>query len=172
MGQSVQISPTLLIKHASSLANPAGKKGRPPHTDLRRAVSACYYALFHQLCLISVESVMPMAPPSVRRGLIRHIDHGTLRQLCSNVADKTNVWPSLSGNPRVQQVCRDFVDLYGVRQRADYDHSASFSRPEVINLIQRSSQSVRRTASMKSTPDGQLFMGLIWAKLKEPSRRA
>jgi hypothetical protein len=171
MAQAVQISPTLLLKHATTLAGSGGRKGRPSHTDLRRAVSACYYALFHQLCLASAETVMPKAPPSIRRQLARHLDHGTLRQLCANVADKANVWPNLSGDPKIQQVCRDFVDLHGVRQRADYDHSASFSRPEVLNLIQRSSQSVRRTATLKSTPDGQIFMGAMWAKLEKPSRR-
>jgi len=162
LSRSVEISPSALIKHAKALI-PGSSRGRPTATNLRRAVSAAYYALFHQVSLIAAASVMPSVSPSVRRDHARRVDHGPLNGLCAAIGGGKGDWKNLHENEKLRQICNDFVDLYGARHRADYDHNATFTKQEALELILRSEQSLRAVARLRSTPDGQLFLAQVWA---------
>lgn len=170
MPRSVEISPSALIEHAKKLV-PQGSRGRPTATNLRRAVSAAYYALFHQVTLTAAASVMPDVPPSVRRNHTRRIDHGPANRLCDAIANGHDMWRSLHENEKVRQVCTDFTDLYGGRLRADYDHAATFTKQEALDLIIRSEQSIRAVARLKSTSEGQLFLAFVWANAGSGKQR-
>jgi hypothetical protein len=52
------------------------------NADLRRAVSAAYYALFHKLTLTAAEALLPAATQEQRWQLGRHFGHGEMRRVC------------------------------------------------------------------------------------------
>lgn len=58
------ISPDGLLDHARRLAGEG--KGRPPDADLRRGVSAAYYAVFHDLTDRAARHIIGSAESEVR----------------------------------------------------------------------------------------------------------
>lgn len=136
------MNPHDLIKIASFLATigVVSNLGRPRQADLRRAVSAAYYALFHALAHCGAD--MLAGSGSARRNLAawqriyRSLEHGaTLRRL--------NNRSEMRGFPReIQDFGRLFVDLQVKRHRADYDPAARFDRATVIQLVAEAEQHI------------------------------
>ncbi len=61
---------------------------RPKQANLRRAVSASYYALFHLLTSESARRLSPTSPPVLVPLLQRAYDHSVMRQACRAVLAK------------------------------------------------------------------------------------
>ena len=80
-------NPDHLLDQADRLvAPPAG--GAPRQTDLRRAISAAYYALFHAL---AAEAADGLAGARHRRSpryalIYRSVEHRSLKTLCHDVS--------------------------------------------------------------------------------------
>ena len=109
--------------------------GRPRQEELRRAVSAAYYALFHVLAG-NAAGILAGARPPVASGrrqfwnrTYRALEHGHARNQCLNQA-------VMSGFPQeIQDLGVLFVYLQTQRQNADYNPDVTFSRTEVVRLI-------------------------------------
>ena len=121
--------PSDLLISAQNLV-PVGP-GRPLESDLRRAVSTVYYALFHGLAECCADEFFNRnsrgQPGWVR--IYRALNHGRAREACQARKD-------------IQPFCdeiRDFatriVDLQDQRHQADYDPVATFRKSEVQRLI-------------------------------------
>ena len=124
-----------LIRIAEHLASGGvrGRIGRPVQAELRRAVSATYYALFHALarCCANmlVGSTRASRSQPAWRQVYRALEHGHAKNQCSN-------WRVLSRFPRqVQEFAELFVDIQHHRQEADYNPDARFSRSDVLVFI-------------------------------------
>lgn len=142
------MNPHDLIKIASFLATigVVSNLGRPRQADLRRAVSAAYYALFHALAHCGAD--MLAGSSSVRRNqtgwqrIYRSLEHGTTRSRLNNQS-------GMNGFPReIQDFGQFFVDLQLQRHRADYDPTASFDRATVIQLV---AETERRIIALENT---------------------
>ena len=129
------MNPHDLIKIASFLATigVVSNLGRPRQADLRRAVSAAYYALFHALAHCGAD--MLAGSSSARRNqagwqrIYRSLEHGITRSRLNNQG-------GMRGFPReIQDFGQFFVDLQVQRHRADYDPAASFDRTTVLLLV-------------------------------------
>lgn len=137
-----------LIKQAEQLGVEESR-GRPKQASLRRAVSAAYYALFHEIIENAVSSILSNADAAGPIGarLSRTIPHVAVKRasrwvlptrLGGNtpgaielmVADFANTTPAA-----LTDVCRRLVLLQQERTRADYDLSSSFSRADVRRLV-------------------------------------
>lgn len=80
------IDPARLLSQAEDLAGVDAGPGRPNTTDHRRAVSAAYYALFHELVLASARHVLPKGVPDQEVwGITRWINHRDVRAVCQAV---------------------------------------------------------------------------------------
>ena len=129
------MNPEDLLRIAQYLASGEvrGRIGRPAQTELRRAVSATYYAMFHALARCCADTLVG-ATPSGRREqawtqVYRALDHGYARRQCSNSQ-------VLAGFPEEAQGFADvFADLQRDRQNADYNPEAGFVRDNVQALI-------------------------------------
>lgn len=64
------------LKHATDLGGSG--RGRPPIMDLRRGVSAAYYALFHELSRQAAEHALPRADAAQISALRRSYSHGSM----------------------------------------------------------------------------------------------
>lgn len=102
------------LTHATMLAGTG--RGRPPIVDLRRGVSAAYYAVFHDLSRHAAEHVLPRRSSEEQAALRRSYGHQALKRACTWVAgqDKPNgtfvdddglPWARIS--VRVTRVVRD-----------------------------------------------------------------
>ena len=126
------MNPRDLIRIARQMASGAiGQgRGRPRQTELRRAISAAYYALFHALALCCANRLAgPTRNHPVWIQTYRALEHGHARNQCDNQT-------TMGGFPQeIQNFGRSFVLLQGQRQRADYAPEVTFSRGRVLQLI-------------------------------------
>ena len=129
-----------LLAHAARLATDAEHSGTG-QVDLRRAVSASYYAAFHLLTMTAAES---WAVGRERQRFARLFEHGKLRT--AFLALPAKLKERLGGNAsaddqkvadRLAAIGKEFVALQQDRNSADYDNSRVWSYTEVEDVILR-----------------------------------
>ena len=123
------MNPAHLLQQADFLAKRSKKK--PKQADLRRAISACYYAVFHALCKSNADALAgtgSSAPTKAWTQVYRSIDHAQAKKRCKTVASK--------GFPiDLSNFADAFVSLQELRHSADYDPTFSVRRSEVMNHV-------------------------------------
>ena len=133
------MNPRDLIRIARQLASGAAGEstGRPRQADLRRAVSAAYYALFHALALCGANL---LAGSNRNRPawhqIYRALEHGHARNQC-NDQSAMRTFPV-----EIRDFGQRFVHMQGERQQADYSPNAAFSRGLVIQLIDETEEAI------------------------------
>lgn len=108
-------------------------RGRPRQTDLQRAVSDAYYAMFHTLATCGANTLVGTGYTARRepewRQIYRALEHGYARQQCSNQRALAQ-FPSA-----IRRFGRHFAGSQQLRHLADYDPDTSLTRDEVLQLI-------------------------------------
>ncbi len=166
---STHINPNKLISQAEKLAGKGNASGRPINSDLRRAVSSSYYALFHAMTLAATAEMMPDCTLENRLRLTRHFDHGSIAKFCGWVVGKTpdNMYGALIDemklSPTLIEICATFTDLKESRFQADYDHLVVLKKPEVLSLVARSKAAIKLIPSLAGTHEGEEFYFLLTA---------
>ena len=135
-----------LLDIARRLAQGDGSQP-PTQTDLRRAVSSIYYALFHAIAQSNADTLVGDDPlhrdQSAWRQAYRALDHGYARQRCQQAVN----------NPRfstpIQRLADYFTSIQRRRHRADYDPDVNFARHEILPAITESTQHI---AALRATP--------------------
>jgi uncharacterized protein (UPF0332 family) len=122
-----------LLEHAKFLSH-FNSPADPKQVDLRRAVSAAYYALFH---LLTTEAAENWKHQNQRNRFARMFDHGRMKACSSKVSSRP-----LPTDPAEIPIARDlklvadsFVTLQQARHTADYDNSKVWSRSQVDEKI-------------------------------------
>ncbi|BCM91613.1 hypothetical protein IAD21_03488 [Abditibacteriota bacterium] len=137
-----------LLSQARHLAG--RDKSRPQQANLRRAVSAAYYGVFHLLCEDAAGIFIGKGPKNakMRQLMMRAFIHTQMREACDIVLS-SNPSPLFREqfallNPlasvELQRLAQAFKELQLQRHRADYDLSNSFTRAEVIPLLDLAEQ--------------------------------
>ena len=126
----------------------------------RRAVSACYYALFHCLArecadrLIGTTSAL--RSDGAWRQVYRALDHGYAKKQCE-AALKRGFPPGII----------DFADAFSMlqleRHKADYDPGETFAKSTVQARIEQAEGAIQRF-SAASQKDRRAFC--VWVLLK------
>jgi uncharacterized protein (UPF0332 family) len=165
------MKPLELIASARRLiGGPA--RGRPRQTDLKRAASTAYYAMFHAACrLVANAFVGSSGQQQAQRAwsgqqqaqrawtqAYRGVDHGHVKDRCKN--------KSVIGRFPVplQNFANTFVDLQILRHEADYDPNKIVTRSGVIAEIDRAEQAIKDLRAV-SNPDLRAFA--VWIVTKE-----
>lgn len=131
-----------LLQQAQQLATLDPR--RPRQANLRRAVSAAYYALFHflieQSCRNAIGGQHERA--SYRHVLGRAFTHSTMRDACKSFAGGTlrdavrkGLPPTFAVPPSVSDIATKYVELQDMRHLADYDLTEKFNRENVLTLV-------------------------------------
>ena len=132
------MAPEHLLQMAIDLAE--ADTGRPRRTDLCRAVSAAYYALFHCLARTCADSLAGQAGTVGNRPMWRRVyrapEHRQARTRCENM-------PSSFPNG-VRQFGRAFAMLQSRRHFADYDPDYPFSKSDVVADINNARTAIDR----------------------------
>lgn len=117
-----------LLEQALRLVQPP-VAGPPRQVDVRRAIPAAYYAVFHHLLTAVADAYVGRTKRnSTEYSLVyRSVDHGVLRQLCRE-AVKANMpekyrrhLPRIGLGPNIQAFAETFIELQDSRHQADYD---------------------------------------------------
>lgn len=130
------MEPDDLIAVARTLA--AGSNASNPNgatdTELRRAVSCAYYAIFHTLCRACADVMVgPHAGSQLEQELwnmaYRTLDHGPARNKCNDSGNMS----LFSSNLR--RFAITLVDSQQRRHQADYDPGTTFTQSQVNQII-------------------------------------
>lgn len=152
---------TDLLAQAQLLALADAK--RPRQANLKRAVSACYYALFH---LLSDEAAHRMVRGSGRefhRNLVRRaMTHGEMRNACQYILGR-DAGVTLQGEGIVLgtdllSIASTFLDLQQEREQADYDLRTRYTRPVVLDLVSQATTAVEAWDRLRGTAEGDYFL--------------
>lgn len=130
------MEPNDLIAVARTLAGGgnASDPNETTDTELRRAVSCAYYAIFHTLCRACADVMVgPQASSQLEQGLwnmaYRTIDHGPDRNKCSDADGMSRFSPDL------RRFAITLVNLQQRRHEADYDPGTIFDQTQVTQII-------------------------------------
>ena len=140
------MNPTELIALVNGVI--AGDAAPVSQTELRRAVSCAYYAMFHTLALSNANTLIGASTADQQRWAwqqtYRAADHRPTRNKLSSV--------SLDGRfpGAVLRFGVVFADIQRARHSADYDPHSEFSATDVSELIDRAETVI---ANFNQTPD-------------------
>ena len=118
-----------LLKTADDLVVGAGGNRRPRQSNLRRAVSTAYYAMFHCLAHWCASTLVgglnaDRSEPAWRQ-VYRALEHGRVKSSCAN-KDLLSKFPQ-----EVQDFANEFVSMQAKRHLADYDPFTRFAKLKV-----------------------------------------
>ena len=132
------MDPDELLRIAADLVD--ANAGEPRPTELRRAVSSAYYALFHCLARSCADAVAggSQAPRNAAawRQAYRALEHGEARKRCSRV-DVMRAYPVA-----IRNFAEHLLAMQADRHAADYDPYASFDRYEVVDALDRARRAI------------------------------
>lgn len=159
-----------LIEQAETLA--AKDRRRPKQASLRRAVSAAYYALFHEIADRAAASVLSTADAAgaVGQRLRRVIYHSSVLRTSKWFAGTPTAMPAVIQGmrstvgaaqppvePALARVCELFADLQAERHRADYDLSVPFVRAEAVRRIADAKSAITSLRTLQTRGDTLIF---------------
>jgi hypothetical protein len=163
-----------LLSQAVALARIDRKK--PKQANLRRAVSAAYYALFHYLvreaCYAQIGTQHQQA--AFRHVLARGYSHQVMKQACASFGGGTLKGSVKKGLPLnaagqyailkpIQEIAATFAELQEKRHLADYDLTERFERAEVLTLIEGVRDRIADFSSLPTSTDKSFFLACLWA---------
>ena len=165
-----------LLEQSDRLLRPLPGEPGPRPTDLSRAVSAAYHALFHRLIdLASSQVGGGLGAAGERTVISRAFSHGEMRAACNAFEKGAGALPEVfrvpnaAPTPDVTKVARAFVLLQRERHLADYDRARRFTPAEAANLVTLAKQRCEDAGRPPADAAGRLFLLalLVWAKAKK-----
>jgi hypothetical protein len=141
-----------MLTHAELLAK---LPGPPRHADMRRAVSAAYYALFH---LLTSEAAGNWKNMNQQARFARMFDHGKMKNACSKVPKAPTDPLLLPVLDSLKLVADNFVSLQQQRQTADDDNSKVWSRTQVFEAIIQAQEAVQAWMIIRNEGMAQDFL--------------
>ncbi len=137
-------------------------EGNPSQTDLRRATSSVYYALFHAIAQSNADTLVGDAPlardPDAWRQAYRALDHGYARRRCEQARSDARF------STPIQSLAGHFVLLQTRRHRADYDPDATFSQPDVLDTITQIDETI---AAFRNAPARERRAFAVFVLMRE-----
>ena len=161
------LNPDHLLEQADRLIAPVGG-GAPRQADLRRAISAVYYSVFHAVATEAADSFAGRTQrQSPRYALVyRSIDHRFLRGVSEDVIKTTlptkyvRYQPSGGFGADIVALATAVVDLQEKRHAADYDPLLRVSTAEAILALETGRTAVSRLRHANPTKR-RAFLSLV-----------
>jgi hypothetical protein len=163
-----------LLEQANQLAKL--DTNRPKQANLRRAVSAAYYALFHLLA--SEASALYALEFSMAARINRTLNHSDMKKASSMIANDRlpRALQSAAGGystpPDLKVVTNAFVSLQQARHEADYDLSRTFRRQETLKYVQTAIQAFDAWERVRKTDDARIYLACfhLWKRWDDDPR--
>jgi uncharacterized protein (UPF0332 family) len=134
--------PDHLLDQAQKLIAPLSD-GAPRQVDLRRAISAAYYGVFHAVLGAAADEFVGKTKQStIQYTLVyRSVAHGALRSICENATKPkmpvkyARYAPSGGFGNNIQRFAAAVLELQERRHAADYDPSIRFKMSDASVAI-------------------------------------
>lgn len=160
------LSPEHLFEQAQKLITSQG--GRPRQVDIRRAISAAYYAIFHATITAAADQFVGVSNRDESRyGLVyRSVDHAWLRKLCEEVQKPTmssklkRYAPATGFGPNIVALAAAVEELQEKRRSADYDVMIRMNRSDAALAISTAQAALDRFGTA-SQPERIAFLSLL-----------
>lgn len=144
------LNPEHLIDQAGRLVAPP-PAGPPRQVDVRRAISAAYYAVFHAaLIAMADEFIGKKHRGAPEYGLLyRAVHHHWARGLCEEVRKQqpgkkvAEFVPTGGFGPELQTFAAALVDLQEKRHLADYDPMVRVKTADALTAVSTARSAVR-----------------------------
>jgi uncharacterized protein (UPF0332 family) len=149
-----------LIKTAKELV--ASSDGKPRQSNLNRAISTTYYALFHTLARCCADTMIGGSNASrskaAWRQVYRALDHNFVKEACQKKI--------IRKFPRqIQDFANAFVSMQEKRHAADYDpHSKAYKSAVLIDI--ESAEIVMADFQSTSLKDRKAFAAWVLFKTR------
>jgi uncharacterized protein (UPF0332 family) len=152
------LNPDHLFDQAEKLTAPP-PAGPPRQVDLRRAISAAYYGVFHYVVRAAADEVVGITQrASPRYTLVyRSADYRALRDLCTEAKKQQlsaryhRYAPQNGFGANVQAFATAVVELQEKRHSADYDPSVRVRTSDARLAIATARSAVRRFENAPAT---------------------
>ena len=126
--------------------------GPPRQVDVRRAISASYYAVFHFILTRAADEFVGKTKRNEQRYALvyRSIDHRALKELCAETRKQTlsakyqRHAPGNGFGSNIQAFAGVLVDLQEKRHAADYDPSIRVPTSDAKLAISMAKSAIRR----------------------------
>jgi uncharacterized protein (UPF0332 family) len=140
--------------------------GKPKQANLRRAISAAYYALFHLLSMECSRRMGPRTPVLLGAKISRSLGDSEMRQVCksilsANLSDALQDLQPEGFSPMLRTVAEAFTRLQEARHLADYDTSISYSRTTTLDLIDFAEEAFRAWQIVRSRDEANVFLAAL-----------
>jgi hypothetical protein len=144
------LDPNHLFEQANKLITI--QVGPPRQVDIRRAISAAYYATFHATITAAADQFIGVTSRDTSRyGLVyRSVSHAWLRDLCKEVQKPTlsNKFkphaPSTGFGPNITAFAAAVVELQEKRHAADYDVMIRMNKSDAALAVSTAKAALRR----------------------------
>jgi uncharacterized protein (UPF0332 family) len=144
------LNPNHLFEQASKLI--ASQAGPPRQVDIRRAISAAYYATFHATITAAADQFVGVTSRDTSQyGLVyRSVSHAWLRDLCREVQkttlpNKLKPYAPINGfGSNIAAFAAAVVELQEKRHAADYDVMIRMNKSDAILAISTAKAALRR----------------------------
>jgi hypothetical protein len=129
----------------------------PKQVDLRRAVSAAYYGLFH---LFTTEAAQNWKNRSQRDRFARMFDHGHMKTCSSRVSSRPLPIDAaeIPIATDLKIIADSFVKLQQARHTADYDNSKVWSRTQVWETIAQAEDAIAAWSKIREDAMAQDYL--------------
>jgi hypothetical protein len=131
----------------SELITTAQKLLREPAStaDCRRAVSTAYYALFSALCRACSDSLVGQDNNRAKYQVYRALDHSNVKERCRETKSDDRSFPD-----EVRVFADTLVDLYELRELADYCPEKTFDVLVAKNHVDQASKALENLAEVST----------------------
>lgn len=161
------LNPDHLFDQAEKLLAPP-PAGPPRQVDLRRAISAAYYGVFHFVLTAAADEFVGVTKrATVRYALVyRSVDHRGLRDLCNEMkksqlsAKYDRTAPASGFGANIQAFASAFIELQEKRHAADYDPSIRVKTSDALLALSTARSAVRRFTGANATRR-KAFLSLV-----------
>ena len=133
----------------------------PTQSDLRRAVSTAYYALFHCLAATAADLLTGSSENPEWHQVYRALEHGKARGACQQ-QDVMRTFPT-----GIRTFGDTFVDLQKARQQADYAQVGEYSKLVALDAI-NTAEDVIKEFEQADTRHRRSFAVHVLFKRRQP----
>lgn len=168
------LEPAHLFEQADRLIATASA-GAPRQVDLRRAISAAYYGVFHAIVTAASDFVVGASQRQTPwYGLVyRSIEHRALRTLCEDIgklsmpAKYVPYLPASGWGADIAALAAAVPDLQKKRHEADYDPTLRFYSSDARLEVSKARTAVMRLSAADSE-SRRIFLTLLLFPPRSP----
>ncbi len=140
----------------------------PSDADMRRAVSAGYYAVFHAFAAAAANQAVPNNNAALQAIVRRTISHAQLKRACNLFIQPLDRQPDAvrlllddHGWTELVALARALPELQEARHRADYDSLASFDAVDVAELLLLAERTRALWLAVRHISNAAVFLNAI-----------